>query len=328
MRPMRSNGARRPLAKVTNEALANPVSRFPRRSHQPERITGTARPTFRPSFTMEPGQTVFTIGSCFARNVEEHVAAAGFDVPPLSFTVPDGEWQGARPNGILNKFSPTAIRTELELAANGDEDAAGRCLAEAGDGLVVDLQLAANSAVPVERGWQRRRQVSELFTQAFDADVIIVTLGQTETWWDDTAGMYANVFPPAAVHRRHPGRFFFEQLSYDRCLDELEHALALLVGNGCEKRVLLSVSPVPLIRTFAGGDAMTAYIGSKSVLRAVAETITYRYEEVDYLPTYEAVMLTDRSVAFDEALHIPDALVGDVIGRALAAYAGQQPSLT
>ena len=92
--------------------------------------------------------------------------------------------------------------------------------------------------------------------------------------------------------------------------------------------MLLSVSPVPLGRTFAGGDAMTAYIGSKSVLRAVAETITNRYEEVDYLPTFEAVMLTDRSVAFDEALHIPDALVGDVIGRALAAYAGQQPSLT
>lgn len=319
---MEPAGTRRSLGAAMRDALDNDVSRFPRPSHQPERIAGRARPTYRPSFNLQPGDRVFTIGSCFARNVEEHVAAAGFEVPPLDFHVPAGEWDGVRPNGILNKFSPTAIRTELELAVRGahDEDAILRCLAGAGDDLVVDLQLAANRPVTTARGVARRREVVTLFGEAFDCDVVIITLGQTETWWDDAAGMHVNVFPPAAVHRRHPGRFYFDQLSYDRCLEAMQASIDLLLGRGRPKHVLLSVSPVPLGRTFAGGDALVAYIASKSVLRAVAETIVDRNPDVDYLPTYEAVMLTDRSIAFDGDLHVPDDLVADVIEHALAAY--------
>lgn len=318
---------RRSLEAVVRSALDNPVSRFPRASHQPERMGPPARPTFTPSFTMEPGQTVFTIGSCFARNVEEHLASAGLVVPTLELTVPDGEWQGGRSNGILNKYTPTAIRTELQLAVDGDGHDDRHCLADAADGRVVDLQLAANLTVPLDRGLERRRQVRQLFRRAFDADVVVITLGQTETWWDEDTRMYANVFPPASVHRRHPNRFFFEQLTYDRCLEEMETVISLLLGTGRAKHVLVTVSPVPLGRTFDGGDALTAYVRSKSVLRVVAETVTARHVDVDYLPAYEAIMLADRSVAFGPDLHIPDELVGEVVRGAVGAYRAKQPSL-
>lgn len=317
---------RRRLQAVVRDAIENPVSRFPRASHQPERLGPPARPMIRPSFAIEPGQTVFTIGSCFARNVEEHLAAAGFVVPTLDFAVPEAEWQGQRSNGILNKYTPTAIRSELELAA-GDEPDDRRCLAETIDGDVVDLQLAANVAVPLERGLERRQEVRQLFRRAFDADLVVITLGQTETWWDDESEMYANVFPPASIHRRDPRRFFFEQLTYDRCLEEVEAAIALLLATGRSKHVLITVSPVPLGRTFDGGDALTAYIRSKSVLRVVADTVAARHVEVDYLPAYEAIMLADRNVAFGPDLHIPDELVGEVVRGAVGAYQAVQPSL-
>lgn len=302
------------------------MSRFPRPGHQPERLTSFASPSFTPSFSLSPGQRVFTIGSCFARNIEEHLAVAGFEVAPLVFSVPDGEWQGVRANGILNKYTPAVIRSELERAASVDEEADRRCLVDSADGRVVDLQLAANVAVTAERGLERRRQVSTLFRRAFDAEVVVITLGQTESWWDAVAEMHLNVFPPAIVHRHHIGRFFFEQLGYAHCLADVEASVELLLSIGCPKRILLSVSPVPLGRTFAGGDALTAYLGSKSILRAVAEAVTARYDEVDYLPTYEAMMLSDRRLVFDPNLHIHDDAVGRVVASALDAYLSGQPA--
>lgn len=301
-------------------ALDNPVSRFPRPGHQAERLVGLASPSFTPSFSMAPGQKVFTIGSCFARNIEEHLAAAGFEVAPLVFSVPDGEWQGVRVNGILNKYTPAVIRSELERAAVVDDEADRRCLVETADGRVVDLQLAANIAVTAERGLERRRQVSTLFRLAFDAEVVVITLGQTETWWDAGSELHTNIFPPASVHRHHSGRFFFEQLSYSCCLADVEASVELLLRTGSPKRILLSVSPVPPGRTFGGGDVLTAYLGSKSVLRTVAEAITTRYDEVDYLPTYEAMMLSNRELVFDQNLHIRDEAVGQVVAAALDAY--------
>ena len=305
------------------DALANPVSRFPKAHHEPWRKQGVPVPAFTPSFRMAPGEQVFTVGSCFARHIEEHLVRLGFKVPTYDFSVPGGEWQGVRPNGILNKFTPTAIRAELEFAHQGfDVASARRCLVDTADGNVLDLQLAATVAVGPDRALERRRAVHELFGRAFDADVVLITLGQVETWWDDVAQLYVNIFPPASVHRQHNGRFFFEQLSYERCLEELDGAVTMLLDHGSTRQVMLSVSPVPLIRTFAGGDALTAYIGSKSVLRAVAETMSTRYEEVDYVPTYEAVALSDWSLAFETNDHVRDEVVGEIVSRAVAAYVG------
>ncbi len=38
-----------------------------------------ADPSFKPSFMLEPGQRIFTIGSCFARGIERTLAERGFD---------------------------------------------------------------------------------------------------------------------------------------------------------------------------------------------------------------------------------------------------------
>ena len=62
-----------------------------------------------PPLELMPGSSVVTVGSCFARNIEEAMSSVGFDVPMLNFRVPRSEWDGARPNGILNRYTPFAI---------------------------------------------------------------------------------------------------------------------------------------------------------------------------------------------------------------------------
>ena len=42
-------------------------------------------PKHNGKFTFSKGEKVFTIGSCFAREIESHLIATGFDVPVKSF---------------------------------------------------------------------------------------------------------------------------------------------------------------------------------------------------------------------------------------------------
>jgi hypothetical protein len=54
-------------------------------------------------------------------------------------------------------------------------------------------------------------------------------------------------------------------------------------------RVLLTVSPVPLIATYEERHVLTATTYSKSVLRVAAETIVRETDWVDYFPSFEII---------------------------------------
>jgi tetratricopeptide (TPR) repeat protein len=84
---------------------------------------------------------------------------------------------------------------------------------------------------------------------------------------------------------------------------------------------LLTASPVPIMRTFTGDDVIIANTYSKSVLRAVAGQIAEEYPNVDYLPGYEAVMLTKQAnVWSDDLRHVEPEFVGRLVGRMCARY--------
>ena len=63
-------------------------ARFPDRSDPRDR-QGALFPEVRPRFTFEDGCRIFTIGSCFARNIEQHLT--GYDLPTLRFSAPKAE---------------------------------------------------------------------------------------------------------------------------------------------------------------------------------------------------------------------------------------------
>ena len=69
-------------------------------------------PLLRPRFTLQPGAKVFTIGSCFAQHIEEHLTQFGFDVPMLSLSVPPEEYRPAA--SIADKFTPLSALQEIE----------------------------------------------------------------------------------------------------------------------------------------------------------------------------------------------------------------------
>ena len=81
------------------------------------RLFDACQPEVPTSFTVPADSTVFTIGSCFARNIEENLARLGYRLPMLDFDVPDQEKRNSRAAGLLNKYTPPAVWQELDWCA-------------------------------------------------------------------------------------------------------------------------------------------------------------------------------------------------------------------
>ncbi|SMO67881.1 GSCFA domain-containing protein [Paracoccus laeviglucosivorans] len=56
------------------------------------------------------------------------------------------------------------------------------------------------------------------------------------------------------------------------------------------RKILLTVSPVPLGATFEARDCVISNSYSKATLRVVADMLTRDFDFVDYFPSYEIVL--------------------------------------
>lgn len=297
------------------------------------RLAPQAWPSFNPQFIVPAGGSVFTVGSCFARNIEEHVSRLGFDVPTLAFSVPHAERSGGRGNAILNKYTPAAIRQEFEWARRVRETG-GRVTPDhvapltftCSDGSVIDLQLGGFRPVSPERLIARRQELYDVFRHLFIADCVVLTLGLIEAWRDETTGLYIQQAPVQTSFRRSLSRFTFHRLPFAACLAEVQGAIDTVRAVNPAANILITTSPVPLDRTFTADDVITATMHGKSVLRGVCGEIVAANERVDYFPSYESVMLTrDWSVFQADRRHVSDAFVGRIVQRLLDTYFREAP---
>jgi len=191
------------------------------------------------------------------------------------------------------------------------------------EGLYIDTQLHTNVAVSLERGIERRAQVRELYRSAIkDCRVIVVTLGLIEAWFDSDSGRYLNETPLSKMVRNNSGRFQFEVLSPENTIDTVLETLRIMKANGHpEQRVLLTVSPVPLQRTFTADDVIVANTYSKAVLRVAAHKAVSALDWVNYYPSFESVTLSHPNVAWeDDLVHVRNEAIFANVQRMLALY--------
>jgi len=119
---------------------------------------------------------------------------------------------------------------------------------------------------------------------------VILTLGYVETWFDTKLGLYLNVAPPMQAIKAEPARFEFRVLSYHDILAGLDELHALLTKHRTKPlKMLVTVSPVPLLATFRDMDVLVANAYSKSVQRAALDEFLLDKAGVDYFPSYEII---------------------------------------
>lgn len=318
-----------PLAKLTyEEALRNnkaPVAGWPRdKESQIARLEPFCLPAIRPTFSIRPDDLIFTIGSCFARNIEQHLIAGGFNVAVSRFEqLCKNEGVEVKSN-TLNKFVAQSIVNELRWALEPGAEFPEESIVEVRDERYLDMQLAPG-LLPTSRNTAlgTRRAVSNYMRMVRDAKVVIVTLGLAEAWYDTKLGLYTNTMPLKATARRFPGRFEHHVLEYNQLLASLRDMLGLLEQYGHpDFRMLLTVSPVALGSTFTQHDAVVANCYSKAVQRAAAEAICRENSRIDYLPTFESVTLSDHSLAWrEDRAHVSTEIVRLNVLRMEEAYA-------
>jgi hypothetical protein len=270
-------------------------------------------PQTNPGFSFNKGTRVFTIGSCFARNIEEHLS--GYDVPTLRFSVPPEEWPN-RPNGLLNEYNAGTIAQRIERAFAGNS-APADTVVEDGDGGFVDLLLPGSASVALSRAFARRDEIDHIYEELPEADVVIITLGLIEAWVDGSSGCYLNRMPPSLLLQQDPDRYYVKVMDVYDAHPLLESALRLLTSRG--KKIILTVSPVPLNATFTGQDVTMANSFSKAVLRVCAERLS-ALPNVDYFPSYEIVMSGGLANFADDNIHVLDDVVHDVVDFMLSNY--------
>lgn len=280
---------------------------------------GIALPLVTPKFQLRPDDAYFCIGSCFARNIEEHLIYRR--LPVISRSVPFGD-RTARPNGTVNKFTPASILNELRWSLAGVPFPEDSLVDE--DGAFRDLHLAARApAAPLAAVRERRAQVQRYFQRLREATVVIITLGLVETWYDAQADVMLNAAPTLGMTRRYPGRFSLVVTDYTEnvaVLNEIYEILNRSLGDSV--RIIVSVSPVPMTETFTGRDVIVANTYSKATLRAAAEDSARPHANVDYFPSYEAITVSNRTLAYNaiDNLHVLDAAVQSVAAHFLSVY--------
>lgn len=271
------------------KALKNKNRKFPDKLNFRYQ-NGLLFPSINPKFVFSKSRVykLFTIGSCFARNIEESLCNFdNFIIPILQYGVSKEEWPH-RPNGILNEYTPGCIAQRIEYTCKRlsfNE----KGIFEVAPGQFVDsLLVSVRYPVSKERALERREEIYKLYEHLLDSDILIITLGYVESWlYED---IYINALPNPKIVRDNPNHFRFRRLNVEESYTLLSNALKLLFEINSKIKVIVTVSPVPIQSTFLDYDCVVANTYSKSVLRVVANMLAENFENVDYFPSYEIVI--------------------------------------
>lgn len=275
-----------------------------------------------PKFRLAPDTKYYCIGSCFARHVEDALMAAGKTVLSAQLTLPDFiDRQSVYPPSVLTKYNAFSMNRMIDWAGQGIEDDAG-FLVELKPGAFWNPHLINLTTYPLDQARAIHAAVCANVRRIAEADCVILTLGLTEYWLDTETDTPLNATPIDWRHQQRTNRFAFRNSGFVQNMDQMRSVIAkirTIARPDC--RIILTVSPVPLQRTFERRDVIMANTWSKSVLRAVAGELVAEDGGIDYFPSFEIVMNAPTAMAWHhDRRHVQEAFVARVMGVFLKSY--------
>ena len=253
---------------------------------------GTSRP-----LSMSRADRVATAGSCFAQHTSRALADAGFDFfvaePGHGLTADEATRRGF---GVFsarygNIYSARQLR-QLFARAFGTFVPAEGAWTRA-DGRLVDAFRPrvepdgfASLAHVVEARDSHLAAVRTMFEQL---DVLIFTLGLTETWRSRLDGAVYPLAPGVAGGSFDPARHEFVNAPVAEIVADLRAFIGDLGAVNPRARLILTVSPVPLAATYEDQHVLVATAYSKAVLRVAAEEVCRAERVCTYFPSFEII---------------------------------------
>lgn len=254
-------------------------------------------PVVRFPLTVTRGDRVVTAGSCFAQHIGRYLKQEGFNylVTERGHPLLNDETRSAFGYGVFsarygNLYTSRQLlqlfrRAYGELVPDDDvwEDETAfvdpfRPRIQPG-GFPTRQELLADRE-------QHLAAVRSAFEQL---DVFVFTLGLTECWAARSDGAVFPLAPGVAGGSFDDARYAFVNLTVDDVTRELVEFAGLLRGVNPDARIILTVSPVPLMATAVDRHVLVSTTYSKSVLRVAAEAAVEALDGVHYFPAYEIV---------------------------------------
>ena len=258
---------------------------------------GGLDPVVATRFGIGPDDRIGTMGSCFAQHLSRHLARSGLGYY-VAETAPPGTDQieaARRQYGTFsarygNVYTVTQA-VQLFRRAYGDLVPAeepwvrGSVLVDPFRPLVEPDGFADRDALEADRA-RHLAAVRHVFERS---SVLVFTLGLTEAWRSRDDGSVFATAPGVDGGAYDPARYEFVNYGVDEVRAGLFELCDLVRSVNPAGRILLTVSPVPLIATYEPRHVLVSTTVSKAVLRVAADEALARFDFVDYFPSYELI---------------------------------------
>lgn len=296
-------------------------------------------PVVDPLFTIGKTDKIATAGSCFAQHVARTLAKSGFN-----YFVPEGAPEGMDPAEAKDRnYDVYSARygnvytvrqlLQLILRAEGrfhpmDESWTRR------DGKLVDPfrpQIEPDGFETLE-ALKASREVHFAAVRRMirEMDVFVFTLGLTEGWRSRFDGAVYPLAPGVAGGVTDFDIYEFVNFTPEETNADLDKVIDLIKAINPSCRIILTVSPVPLIATYEPRHALVATTYSKSVLRVSAEYARRAYDHVEYFPSYEIITGSYNKGAYyaEDQREVVEEGVSHVMSVLMRHYADTESSTT
>jgi hypothetical protein len=259
---------------------------------------GDVDPVVRAKFTVTRADRVATAGSCLAQHIARHLSASGFHYlvterpHPITAVCDTKRYRYGVFTARYGNVYTTRQLIQLLKRAYGrffpDDD-----VWHGSEGRLIDPfrpRIQPKGFASLAEYEADRVQHSTAVRQAIETmDVFVFTLGLTETWVSRSDGAAYPLCPGVAGGVFDESRYAFLNLSVSDVIADLEAAIALIQSKNSDVRVILTVSPVPLVATAEDRSVLVSTTYSKAVLRVAAEQVSSAHPFVAYFPSYEVI---------------------------------------
>lgn len=269
-------------------------------------------PIVETGFSIDLKDKVATAGSCFAQNIARYLRNSGGNYfvtekghPILSDGIATRYNYSTFTARFANIYTTRQMFQTLERAYGlrkpvddiwREED--GRCR----DPFRPFIQ-PSGFASELEYYADRTRHFAAIRQMVEQSDVFVFTLGLTEAWQNTQDGTVYAISPGCGAGQHFEGESEFKNFTVAEVTDDLHKLIAFMKERNPGLKILLTVSPVPLIATYSDQHVLPATVYSKSVLRVAAESARLAFDNVDYFPSYEVI-----TAAFSKGAYYADDL--------------------
>ncbi len=282
--------------------------------------------TFVPQPMVKRTDQFFVMGSCFAEEIRlalDRVLGEGHVVPDLLNLASDPPPTDADADDVLERshlgtYNAYSVLQEMERTL-------GLWTPEPDDYWLVGgrLQCPYRRLVFADTPKQFAEISAALDTAVragFEtADHFVFTFGMTEVFINNRSGKIANQ-KPGYGFGGGKDETVYHCATFAENLAVITRTVDLITAQKPQARIFVTVSPVPLKRTFSGQDIMVANTRSKSTLRAVLAEVVDSRPNVIYFPSYEAVLANGNDAWEPDGRHVRRPVVEQITRAFVESY--------